>query len=324
MPKISIITPVYNVEDYLPRCIDSIINQTFTDFECLLIDDGSTDNSGVLCDEYAGKDSRIRVFHQKNQGQAAARNYALDIAQGEYIAFIDGDDWVSPEYLNILHQNIVKANADIAVCNHVRTSEYAEESHAESANEPICWTGREFLLHCMTDAVGKHWLLWDKLFRRSCFDTIRLPIGRVHEDNATVYKLLYTSERVVDCEMPLYYYFQREGSTVHSHSWKKRCDYILLWEEMCQYFVLQKDNKMLTIAENGYFHALVNCCPRADSDAPIEVVKELKQKLVSQKKKVAKRLKVSLKNCPKYYETIYPRRMKIYWTFKGIRNKFKR
>ena len=113
MPLISVVTPVYNVKKYIYRCIDSILAQTVSDFELILVDDGSPDNCGAVCDEYAAKDGRVRVIHQENRGQAAARNRALDMARGEYVAFVDSDDWVHPRYLEILLGNAREKKADV-------------------------------------------------------------------------------------------------------------------------------------------------------------------------------------------------------------------
>ncbi len=325
MPKISVITPVYNAAPYLPRCIDSILAQTFRDFELILVDDGSTDTSGHICDQYARKDSRIRVIHQKNQGQAAARNHALDLIQGEYIAFVDSDDWIAPEFLSVLYGNIRTYHADIAVCGHQRTREYEIPRCQDISSPPVPYTGRDFLLHCMAGRIGKHWLLWDKLFHRSCFRDIRLPAGRIFEDNATVYRLLYNAKTLVDCGIPLYYYFQREGSTVHTRSWKKTSDYLLMWEEMCQYFAQRQDIPLLDLAEKSYFAALVDCCPRAPApDLPRDALPEVRKKLKAQKKKLEATLPITVKTCPAYYEALYPRRMYLYWTLRGILSKWKR
>ncbi|GMO37902.1 MAG: hypothetical protein Ta2B_17610 [Termitinemataceae bacterium] len=121
MPVISVIIPVYNVEHYLRRCLDSVLAQTFTDFECILIDDGSPDKSPAICDEYAKKDSRFVVIHQANAGVSAARNAGLDIAQGEWITFVDSDDWIEPDMLRVLYQNAVKHQSDVSVCGVQRT-----------------------------------------------------------------------------------------------------------------------------------------------------------------------------------------------------------
>lgn len=117
MPQISIIVPVYKVEQYLHKCLDSILAQTFTDWECILIDDGSPDNSGAICDEYAQQDSRFRVIHQENKGSAGARNVGLDVAKGEWIAFVDSDDWVEPDYLECLYNEAERTGADVVLCN---------------------------------------------------------------------------------------------------------------------------------------------------------------------------------------------------------------
>ncbi len=324
MPTISIIVPIYNVEKYLSRCIESIFAQSFVDFELILVDDGSSDRSGELCDEYAAKDSRIVVLHQENSGQAAARNKALDIAKGDYIAFVDSDDRIHPQYLEVLYQNVIEAGADISICS------YQKENEGELlADEAICddrniWNGRDFLRHSVLDSIGKHWLLWDKLFAKKCFDNARLPEGRIFEDNATVYKLIYKADMVVDCDCKLYYYFQRAGSTVNQTFRLKQLDYLTVCEEMIDFFAQHDEEDMKRHMEKSYFHEMVRLYPAVCSMKPPnkEAKSQIKHKLLSQKKVIEGYEPVCIKTYPRYYEVMYPRLMKVYWTFKGLLGKF--
>ncbi len=258
MPEISIIVPVYNVEKYLRRCIDSILNQTFTDFELILVDDGSPDRCPAICDEYAADDNRIRVIHQVNAGQAAARNRALDIAKGEYISFVDSDDFIRNDYLEILYCNIKQFNADISVCCHQKVSDIADLVIEKKVDIPKKWTGREFLLHCFDSNNGKQWVLWDKLYCKSCFKNIRLPEGRIYEDNAVVYKLLYEANIVADSDDILYFYFQREDSTMHQDFSFKHLDWLLVLEEMVRYFNKNHENELERIIDKRYLYALTD------------------------------------------------------------------
>lgn len=215
-PLISVIVPVYKVEMLLPRCIDSILNQTYRNLEIILVDDGSPDDCGKICNIYAQKDSRIRVFHQKNRGLGAARNIGLENAKGMYIGFVDSDDWIAPDMYEILLNNIVKENADVAVCGRYMEWDSSEkipmfhypQTQVMSAHEAL----RRFLLSEGLDAAA-----WDKLYTKKIFGNIRYPISYISEDIPVTSQLLAAANKVVHCGKPLYYYFQRSGSLSHSN-----------------------------------------------------------------------------------------------------------
>lgn len=212
-PLISIIVPIYNVEPYIQRCLDSIINQTYSNLEIILIDDGSPDNCPQICDEYAAKDNRITVIHKKNGGLSDARNAGLDICKGEFISFIDSDDWVEQSYIETLLHILNQTNADVSIVNFTKAQssyKYVLESYE-----------RNFTILNSTQAVAKLWnreedsifvTAWGKLFKRSLYKNIRFPKGKIHEDEYTSYKLLYHSKNVAFLDIPLYIYFQRKDS----------------------------------------------------------------------------------------------------------------
>lgn len=218
--EISIITPVYKAEKYLRRCVDSILKQTYTDFELILVDDGSPDQSGAICDQYAEKDDRVRVIHQNNGGAAAARNTGLDAASGEWIAFIDSDDWVHPEYLWVLYETAVKQHSDLVVCRYqtVYDDTVVENSPAEptlsSEDKEDFWLGDR------TGAV----VPWGKLYRRVLFDGIRYPVGRTAEDEYVTYKLLFGCEHLTVLDNILYRYYVNTGSVSRSDYLKRLPD----------------------------------------------------------------------------------------------------
>lgn len=180
MPQISVIVPVYKVEPYLRRCVDSILTQTFRNFELILVDDGSPDNCPAICDEYAAKDSRVRVLHQANRGASAARNAGIDTAQGDYICFIDSDDIVSPDYCEYLLWLLTHYNADFSVIESVRF--HSEENICiEERSEKIHHiSSLDFFLNQLTPAteIGT----WNKMFRKEIIDKIRYVEEKVHED----------------------------------------------------------------------------------------------------------------------------------------------
>ena len=221
MIAISIIVPVYNVEKYLERCLDSIINQTQNDLEIILVDDGSTDNSGNICDKYAIKDKRIKVIHKENKGLADARNCGLDLAQGECVSFIDGDDFIHPQMMEILYNNINNNNADIASCEFKKVYEYNKKEIASNTREIIT---REYdNIQALENYFGEYRdkkemqiVVWNKIYRRELFDNIKFPYDKLYEDGYVTYKLLYKSKKIIHIYEELYYYFQREGSLIRS------------------------------------------------------------------------------------------------------------
>ncbi len=209
---ISVIVPVYNVEAYLPKCLDSIVGQTYKDLEILLIDDGSTDRGGEICDRYAQKDPRIRVFHTENHGLAAARNLGLDHAAGSYIAFVDSDDWIEPDMYETLFARAEKTGADVAACGCFL--EYAGAVEEIKRSERTM-SGTEAVQALLHDEVGT--AVWTKLWSARCFENIRFPTGRIYEDTAVVYKLFASSNKICIIEKSMYHYLQREGSLSKVH-----------------------------------------------------------------------------------------------------------
>ncbi|TNC82678.1 MAG: glycosyl transferase [Oleiphilus sp.] len=210
---ISIVVPVYKVEEILARCIDSILVQTYTHFELILVDDGSPDDCGRICDEYAQKDSRIQVIHQENSGLSEARNSGIDRATGRYIAFIDSDDWIHPDYLTYLYSKITTYDADIACCGLVKTS--GETPPSDGIKEEIRLFSNE-------EAIAQHFspnhvqivVAWAKLYDINLFKDVRYPKSKLHEDEFTTYLLLYAARKIVFSNLPFYYYYQRPDSLI--------------------------------------------------------------------------------------------------------------
>lgn len=213
MPEVSVIVPVYKVEKYLTVCVDSILNQTFDDFELILVDDGSPDRCGEMCDEYALKDERIKVIHQANAGLSAARNVGITSAVGEWITFIDSDDIVDKDYLRILYQLQEKYNAEVTVCDEYRFRDGEERQLIIASEKVESYTGRDAVksLYSNTEE-GIPIMAWGKLYKRILFSGISFPIGKIHEDDATVPFLLYKAKKVVWQRTALYGYRQREDS----------------------------------------------------------------------------------------------------------------
>ena len=210
-PQISVIVPVYNVEQYLKRCVDSILAQTFTDFELILVDDGSPDNCGVICDEYARRDHRVRVIHKENGGLSDARNAALDVMQGRYVFFVDSDDWISNDALESTYEAIRKTGAKVATGNIITAYEDGRETvlYAPSREEKVL-NGEEMLTTLLRPNAC------NRLYAAEIFSDLRYPVGRLYEDVFVYHKILDRIDRMVLTGKFSYYYFMRQGSIMNS------------------------------------------------------------------------------------------------------------
>ena len=209
-PVISIVVPVYNVEAYIRRCLDSIINQSMKEFEVLVVDDGSTDNSGKICDEYALKDLRIKVYHQKNGGIARARNFGLKKARGKYIMFIDSDDYVEKDFCLVPYGLAEKNNADIVIFNHWHVDLQGNKIQRKKAKIDDGSVDKGLAINLITEFVTV--VVWNKLYKKELFDNVVFPDGFLYEDNAVTYKLILLSKKIYYTNQELYFHCCREGS----------------------------------------------------------------------------------------------------------------
>ena len=238
-PLVSVIIPVYDVEPYLRRCLDSVVNQTYKNLEIILVDDGSTDSSPEICDEYAGADSRIIVIHKENGGQAEARNKGIEAATGEYITFVDADDYISSSYVNDLYKSIELFSVKFAICQMDCFAECKDVLQSDcsaicskiskrQALECYCALGEKksipFLAACC------------KLYHRSLFETLRFPVGCIYEDSLLNYKLIDLVDNIAYVKKPLYHYFMRNDSTMGQ---REKHDYKIVlrpYREAIEYF----------------------------------------------------------------------------------------
>lgn len=220
MPKISIVVPIYKVEPYLRRCIDSILTQTFCDFEAILVDDGSPDNCPQICDEYEKKDSRIHVIHQKNGGLSSARNAGLDWifsnSNSNWITFIDSDDWIYPQYLEYLYRAVKEENVLISVCKTARERKMFHDMKHQSY-EIKSMTPEEYWV----EYNGEVSVAWEKLYKKELFENIRFPVGMIYEDEFTTYKVLFSASKITVLENCLYIYYYSETSIIRS-KWNEK------------------------------------------------------------------------------------------------------
>lgn len=237
MKEISIIVPVYNVEKYLENCIQSILNQTFNDYELILVDDGSTDKSGEICDKYKKMDSRIKVIHKNNGGLSSARNAGLDIACGKYIGFVDSDDSIHPRMYEILYDLIKKHKVDISCCNYKNTYTLCTEYNTDiEQTEVIEMDNIQAINNLYDKEIGVRLVVaWNKLYSKHLFDDTRYEVGRIHEDEFIAHRILYKCKKIAYTNDELYYYLQREGSIMSQVSYKRNVDTILAFSDRMKF-----------------------------------------------------------------------------------------
>lgn len=222
MKKLSVIMPVYKAEEYIYKAVDSILNQTYANLEVILVDDGSPDNCGKICDEYAEKDSRVKVIHKKNGGQADARNFGIEAASGEFIGFVDSDDYIEPymyqEMIDYMQQN----SLDI-VCGDTKQIKGKKIKFKPRHKENLIWNKNEAICENLSGSLDN--AVTNKIYKRKVIGDIRFPKGRVYEDVATIYKFIYNADRVGYLAKGYYYYIKRKGSTIStSFNSKSRYD----------------------------------------------------------------------------------------------------
>lgn len=237
---VSVIVPVYNVEKFLDRCVRSILQQSYDELEIILVDDGSTDGSGEICDSLAKTDKRIIVIHQKNQGLSAARNTGLEASHGEYICFVDSDDYVNRDYVKYLYKLCTENDCDVAICGHHVTSEqnYYRDINIDSPAEIL--SKEEIFDRFYTDMHGSIVLAWNKIYRRECIGDIRYEVGIIHEDEATTFKILYNANKIAFGREVCYYYFSRPDSITGRGYNEKSLDILKAY-----------NNRMLFYKEHG-------------------------------------------------------------------------
>lgn len=317
MAIISVIVPVYKVEKYLRHCVESILGQTFRDFELILIDDGSPDQCGIICEEYTEKDKRVTVLHRENGGLSAARNTGLDWvftnSNSDYITFIDSDDWIHPQYLEILFRILETNNVAVSVAGFQRVHEY------EPGNiKTICELPKEKVLDAESFLLEHEWnfnYACGKLYRKKYFKEVRYPEGKNFEDTFTTYKILFSGKKVAFLDYPLYYYFYNTEGISHS-LWKP--SELAVMEGIQEQIRFYKENgysKALEKEEWLYVnHFAYQICRIRDNKADykknrkyIGILRKEMMKLIRQNPE-----KFGYRKMPQCYDAAYPRLMKIY------------
>lgn len=279
-PLISIIVPIYKVEDYLEKCIESILAQSITNFELILIDDGSPDECGKICDSYASKDNRIKVVHKQNEGLSAARNSGLDIAEGDYVGFVDSDDWIHEKMYEILLTLLIDNNADIAQCEFIRTFDEEETTDNSQNNTIETFNNIESLKNIYNKKAISTVVSWNKLYKRELFEYIRFPKGKIHEDEFTTHKLLYKSKKLVYTNKVLYFYRQTPNSIMNSKFNKKRLDILDAMQERLEFAELIQNEIFINETLQKYMFRLVSFYYKCKKEIPEEkdMIKNIKKR----------------------------------------------
>lgn len=244
MPKVSIIVPVYKVEKYIDRCIKSILNQRFKDFELLLIDDGSPDSCGVLCDYYASNDTRIKVVHQCNKGLSGARNTGLDISKGQFICFVDSDDEIKENYIQAMLNVIDKYNVDIVECKRVDVYPNRIEIASDNTYEVEIFDKNKALEGNVNNTLF-YQTVWNKMYRKEVIGSIRFPEGKLHEDEYFTWKVISRCNVLATVDASLYMYNHREGSIMETFSFR-RLDFFEARIE--RHYYIENNTKDLVLA----------------------------------------------------------------------------
>lgn len=315
MPSISVIVPVYKVEPFLKRCLNSILNQSFQDFELILVDDGSPDSCGAICDAYASRDARIHVIHQQNGGLSAARNSGIDWAfansDSQWLAFVDSDDWVHKDFLLHLYRTVQETGCLLSACGFYRTG--GEEHCGEEPFACINTTANGY--YCSTEIHdGVTAVAWNKLYHKSLFAHLRYPVGKLHEDEFTTYQAVYAAGAIGVTFGRLYAYYQNPEGIMRS-SWNPRRMHVLEAVEQQILFAQRTGNeRFLRKAVEQYIYTSYDQLKKANETPRCGAYrKELRRKL-RRGLKQGSTLEISYlqwDTAPWIYEEAYP--IKPFW-----------
>lgn len=289
---ISIIIPVYNVEKYLAKNIESVIRQTYRNIEVILINDGSTDNSGKICDEYAKIDKRIKVIHKSNGGLSDARNVGIDVANGQFITFCDSDDYLKESYIEYLYELIKKDKCKMSICSYcILTENEKMIDCGKGYNEGILTT--EQTLSRMLCDEGFSVSACAKLYAKELFDDVRYPVGKLCEDNGTTYKLIKKCKLISYGNISQYIYIKRSGSIMNSKFNMKKLDLLELTNEMANELLEEYPNIKDAIERRVIYAKLSIIRQAINDDTSVKLVKKLRQEVIRDWKKILLNKKIN-------------------------------
>lgn len=286
---VTVIIPVYNVETYLERCLESIINQTYKELEIIIVDDGSTDKSSQICDTYKTKDTRICVYHKKNGGLSDARNYGLDRMNGEYVTFVDSDDYISRDYIEVLYR-LIKKNDNIDISMMDKQVVYDNDVPRSTIEFKEEIMDREHAIKKMLLRDGVSHTAWGKLYKSVLWKEIRFPFGRLYEDYLTIYKVFENVNMISYCNEKKYYYYQRSNSIMNNKLNKKKLTELDVTDEISSYLMEKYHSctdEILDLKISIYLKNLYDILTTDDNSN--KEFRESEEKIVKYIKKVRKK-----------------------------------
>lgn len=328
---LSVIIPVYRVEKYLPRCLDSVLVQTYKDMQIILVDDGSDDGCPAICDEYAAKDSRIQVIHKENGGIGSTRNAGLAVAKGEYITFVDSDDYIHPKmyelFVALLDEN---KNADIVMCPYEKipeNDENAQERYEISLEDCKYMEHMEICKEMFADEYESYIVTWNKVYRKELLENMIFPVGRFHEDIFTTYHFLYDAKGMFLFEKPMYYYRQRAGSAMSKFNEKGVSDDVDAMIERIDFFSTKEDDAYAACASRNIEH-LVFHYKDARKNGATDLADRIRSEFLREWKAVKKNKKLSIPKERRVYFNSFQKSyhwmefyMPIYWKCMSLKRK---
>ena len=317
MPEISVIVPVYKAEAYLKDCVESILSQTFDDYEIILVDDGSPDNCGSLCDAYARQHPEIRVIHQENQGQSAARNHGMAVAKGQWICFTDSDDLIHPRTLELLHGAVMETGAGISLCGMLEAEDLPEGfMNCKNAEFEKYTMDEQTLLQLHDRGDYPGWVACAKLIRRDLIEYYPFREGRVYEDNEAVCRWICRAGCLAKTEEALYFYRRNPESTTKSTFNRKHLDYLWALESIMEHYGAMGFRQLRQRFLQRYVEEVAGCCNgvRYELKQP-GLVKAIRK----QTRSFLRREKISLTKAQfeRMLEAMYPEWMWLYWPVSG-------
>lgn len=329
MAEISVIVPVYKVEAYLGRCVDSILAQSFPDFDLVLVNDGSPDRCGQLCEEYARQDSRITVIHRENGGLSAARNtgieWALAHSDSRYLNFVDSDDWIHPRCLELLLAAAKDMGVSVSVCGHTQALGLGQPPFdpLEPLPQPTVMDAESFL-------VNREWdfnYAWGKLYRKELFQTLRYPVGKIFEDTFTTYRALFAENRLAFLDAGLYYYFKNDAGITRS-LWKPR--ELVIFDAMREQMAFYQQQGYSRAAEKEhrlYLNHYVFQISRIQANkADLRKNKPWLRRLRRELRQLLREEPgpLSARGKPYFYQAVHPHRMRLYRLKQRLLRKLRR
>lgn len=304
--KVSVVVPIYKVERYLNRCIKSIVNQTYKNLEIILVDDGSPDRCGFICDKWKSSDKRIRVIHKKNGGLSSARNKGIELSTGEYIMFIDSDDYIKNNMVEVLYNNLKETNADISICDFIRCRKNKRHYNKYNRKRFVIDDNTKYKMLERNEYNVVSVVQWNKLFKKEIFKNIKYPVGKIHEDEAVIAQEFYNAKRISYILEPLYYYRQRDDSIMRQMS-IKRFDAVYSFDKRIDFYTKKKLDEHIVPTKCLEIDFLMKYLYKLNKNNLFE-----DDKIVIENEKKAKRLarellfkKVSFDNKKKYFKFIF-------------------